>query len=127
MYLISHRVVVVPSDPVGRGGLCTSVRSYSKVLQRMLDRYGAYIAHLSTVVEDRSIKPVDRSRLKGYLLKWKHPEILVGYALYTEVLKLLSILSLTLQSDSSDIVTSMKNTLKAVKALKTLAKEEPNQ
>ena len=36
-----------------------------KALQRVLDRYGAYIAHLSTLVEDRSIKPADRSRLKG--------------------------------------------------------------
>ena len=98
-----------------------------KALQCVLDRYGAYIAHFSTLVEDRSIKPADRSCLKGYLLKWKRPEILVGCALYAEVLKPLSILSLTLQSDSSDIVTSMKNTLKAVKALKTLAEEEPNQ
>ena len=32
-----------------------------------------------------------------------------------------------LQSDSSDMVTSMKNTMKAVTALKTLAEEEPNQ
>ena len=89
-----------------------------KSLQRVLDRYGAYIAHLSTLVEDRYIKPADGR---------KHPEILVGCALYTEVLKPLSILSLMLQSDSSDIFTSMENTLKAVKALKTLAEEEPNQ
>ena len=43
------------------------------------------------------------------------------------MLKPLSILSLTLQSDSSDIVTSMKNTLKAVKTLKSLAEEDPKQ
>ena len=94
-----------------------------KALQRVLDRYGAYIAHLSTLVEDRSIKPSDCSRLKRYFLKWRHPEVLVGCALYTEVLKPLSMLSLTLQSDSSDIVTSMK----AVKTLKSLAEEDPKQ
>ena len=98
-----------------------------KALQRVLDRYGAYIAHLSTLVEDRSINSGDRSRLKGYLLKWRRSEVLVGCALYTEVLKPLSILSLTLQSDSSDIVTSMKNTQKAVKTLKSLAEEDPKQ
>ena len=98
-----------------------------KALQRVLDRYGAYIAHLSTLVEDRSIKPSDRSHLKGYLLKWRRPEVLVGCALYTEVLKPLSILSLTLQSDTADIVTSVKNTLKAIKTLKSLAEEDPKQ
>ena len=66
---------VVPSDPVGGVKLHTSV----------LDRYETYMTHLSTLVEDRSIKPADRSRLKGYLLKWKRPEILVGCAPYTEI------------------------------------------
>ena len=96
-------------------------------LQRVLDRYGAYIAHLSTLVEDKSIKPCDRARLKGYLLKWKQPEVLVSCALYVEVLKPLSILSLTLQSDSADIVISIENTLKSTKALRSLTEKDPSQ
>ena len=31
-YLISHRVVVVPSDPVGQSGLHTTVRPYNACL-----------------------------------------------------------------------------------------------
>ena len=96
-------------------------------LQRVLDRYGAYISHLSTLVEDKSIKPCDRARLKGYLLKWKRPEVLVSCALYVEVLKPLSILSLTLQSDSADIVISIENTLKSSKALRSLTEKDPSQ
>ena len=39
-----------------------------KALQRMLDRYGAYIAHLSNLVEGKTIRSADCSHLKGYLL-----------------------------------------------------------
>ena len=41
-----------------------------KALQRVIDRFGAYIAHLSSLCQDSSVKPADKSRLKGYLKKW---------------------------------------------------------
>ena len=89
----------------------------------MLDRYGAYIHHLSTLIEDRSLKAGDRQRLKGYLLKWKEPncKMLIGCAMYVEALKLVFLLSLTLQKEGADNVTSIENTLKSVKALKVLS------
>ena len=92
-----------------------------KALQRVLDRYGAYIHHLSTLTEDRSLKPDDRQRLKGYLLKWKQPKMLIGCAIYVEALKPVSLLSLALQKEGADIVTSIQNTLSSVKALKSLS------
>ena len=98
-----------------------------KALQRAVDRYGAYIAHISTLVEDRSLKPSDRARLKGYLLKWKRPEMLVSCALYIEALKPISLLSLTLQRENSDIVSSIENTLKAVKSLHSLIQRDPKE
>ncbi len=42
-----------------------------KSLQRVVDRYGAYLSHLSTLAEDSSTKSADRQRLKGYILKWR--------------------------------------------------------
>ena len=45
-----------------------------KALQRFIDRYGAYISHLMTLVEDKTIKSVDRAKLKGYLKKWRHQD-----------------------------------------------------
>ena len=36
----------------------------------MVDRHGAYISHLITLTEDRSLKAKDMACLKGYLRKW---------------------------------------------------------
>lgn len=73
-----------------------------------------YITHINALIEDTSINCSDRDRLKGYLRKWKQPKVLIGTALYVEVLKPASILSLTLQGD-------VESTLKTVKSLKTLS------
>ena len=96
-------------------------------LQRVLDRYGTYISHLTTLVSDSSVRTSDRDRLKGYLKKWKQPKVLIGTALYIEVLKPASILSLTLQSDDVDIVFSIKSILKTIKALQALSEKEPKE
>ena len=82
-----------------------------KALQRVLDRYGAYmyIHHLSTLTEDSSLKSDDRQHLKGYLLKWRQPKMLIGCAMYVEALKPFSLCSLTLQKEGADIVTSIEN------------------
>lgn len=68
-----------------------------KALQRVVDRYGAYMSHLATLTEDRSIKSTDRQRLKGYLLKWREARMIIGSAMYTDALQPASLLSLTLQ------------------------------
>ena len=65
-----------------------------KALLRVVDRYGAYLHHLRALSEDESIKSVDRQRLKGYLLKWRQAKMLVGSALYIDVLYPVAILSL---------------------------------
>ena len=38
-----------------------------KALQCVLDRYGAYIVHLTTFIQDTSVRAGDRDRLKGYI------------------------------------------------------------
>lgn len=99
-----------------------------RALQRVVDRYGAYIAHLSTLVEDSSLKAVDRARLKGYLVKWKQPKLLVGCAMYIDALKPVSLLSLSLQgNDTADIVISIESTLKSAKTLQSLTQKDPSQ
>ena len=96
-----------------------------KALQRVLDRYGTYIAHLTSLVDDSSVRTSDRDRLKGYLRKWKQPKMIIATALYIEVLKPASILSQTLQSDDVDIVFSIESILKTLKALQTLSEKDP--
>jgi len=92
-----------------------------------VDRYGIYIAHLSTLVEDKSLNASDRAHLKGYLLKWKKPEVLVSCALYIGALKPIPCLSLTLQREKADIVSSIENTLKSVKYLQSLIQKDPKE
>ena len=51
--------------------------------------------------------------------------MLIGCAMYVEALKPVSLLSLTLQKEGADMFTSIENTLKSVKALKSLSELAP--
>jgi len=90
-----------------------------------VDRFGAYLNHIATLVEDKSIKSVDRQRLKGYLLKWRQPRMIIGSALYTDVLKPASLLSLTLQDDEIDVAQGISHILKSHTSLKKLTTQNP--
>ena len=98
-----------------------------KALQRVVDRYGAYINHLTTLTEDRSVKAEDRARLKGYLRKWMQYKTILGCAMYVDILKPPSLLSLSLQGCELDTVLGIKNILKSIAALKSLAKQDPRE
>lgn len=41
-----------------------------RALQRIVDRFGAYIKHLKALVSDSTVKAADRAKLTGYLRKW---------------------------------------------------------
>ena len=98
-----------------------------KALQRVVDRFGVYIVHLTTLAEDKSLKSQDRARLRGYLHKWSHAKVLVGCAMFVEVLKPPSFLSLSLQGADIDIVFGIKQILKTSTTLKSLMKQDPLQ
>ena len=87
-----------------------------KPLQRVVDRYGAYITHLTALTEDSSLRLEDKERFKGYLRKWTQYKTIFGCALYVDILKLPSILSLSLQGSLLDIVLGIKIILKSVTA-----------
>ena len=55
----------------------------------------------------------------------KKTEMLVGCAMYCDVIKPLSVLSLVLQNESADIVMSVENTLKSTKTLTLMAEQCP--
>ena len=55
-------------------------------LGRLIDRYGAYLAHLTTMAEDSSIKAVVRQKLKAYVGKWRNAKYLLGSALFHDLL-----------------------------------------
>ena len=89
-----------------------------KALQRLVERYGAFVNHVTTLAEDNSIKSTDRARLTGYLKKWKQSKVLIGTAMYVDALKALALLSLSLQAERVDIVLGIQRFLKSSKSLK---------
>ena len=96
-----------------------------KALQRLVDRYGAFLNHVMTLAEDRSIKSTDRARLKGYLKQWKQSKVLIGAAMYVDVLKAPALLSLSLQGEKLNIVLSIQHLLKSSKSLNKMAAQDP--
>ena len=48
--------------------------------------------HLSGLVEDSSVRAVDRQKIKGYMLKWRDAKMLLGCAYFHDLLKPASIL-----------------------------------
>ena len=58
-----------------------------------------------------SLKSEDRAWLKGYVQKWTHAKFLIACAMYTQVLKPPSILSLSLQGSDVDIVSALNSSL----------------
>ena len=98
-----------------------------RALQRVTDRYGAYLSHLISLSEDTTLKSEDRAWLKGYVQKWTHAKFLIACAIYTEVLKPPSTLSLSLQGADVDIVFGIKQLLKASTTLASMEKQDPLQ
>ena len=98
-----------------------------RVLQRVADRYGAYISHLNVLAEDNSIKSEHRARIKGYSKKLSECMILVGCALYTEFSSLLRFLVCPCKGSNIDIYFAIKQILKATSALKSLESQDPLQ
>ena len=98
-----------------------------RAMQRIVDRFGAYITHLEAMVNDSSVKPDDKAKLVGYHRKWASSDMLMGCAMYIDVLKAPSILSLALQNESVDIVQGIKNILKSVTSLQSLSRVSPKE
>ena len=80
---------------------------------------------MTALSEDQTIRSTDRARLKGYLKTWKQSKMLIGAAMYVDVLKSPSFLSLSLQKEKLDIVLSIQHILKSSKSLKTMAGQDP--
>lgn len=78
----------------------------------MLDHYGAYLTHLTALLEDKGLKSTDRQRLRGNVLHWREGKKLLGCALCVDILQPPALLSL--QGESVDVVFAIKHILKSV-------------
>ena len=68
----------------------------------VLERYGAYIAHLTVLIEDSSTKAADKQKLRG---QWCDSKVLLGCVLFHDILKPTANLCKVLQEDEIRMVT----------------------
>ena len=61
------------------------------------------------------MKPVDRTKFKGYLRKWVDANYLLGCALFVDLLTPCAIFSKCMQADHLDILGAFTNLLRTVK------------
>ena len=73
-------------------------------MKRIISKYGAYTSHITSLMDDSSVKAVDRAKLLGYHTKWTSAKYLLGCALFVDVLTPRSIFSKYMQDDELDIL-----------------------
>ena len=81
--------------------------------------------HLTTLINDNSVKAADKARLKDTSRSGRHPKMLISCAMLFNALRPLSILSLVLQGNKVDIVMSIEGNLNSLKALMSLVERSP--
>ena len=93
-------------------------------LAKLVDRYGAHISHMIAMTEDTSLKPVDRQKVKGYVLKWQDSKILLGCALFHDLLWPCSILCKVLQEEEICVVCCHESKKKSLEIIKIIPFED---
>ena len=96
-------------------------------LNRFIERYRAYLHHLTVLSQVKTTKALDRQKLKGYILGWKKSKILIGCVMFHDILKSPEILCKVLQNSELCIVRAIEgflHTSKNVEKLKTYTSEK---
>ena len=85
-------------------------------LRRVLERFGAYLNHLCSLSHDASVKSVDKQKLTGYTRHWRDAKVLVGCAVFSDLLRPAAILCEVLQKNEVCILNAVEITLKTKKS-----------
>ena len=56
-------------------------------LNRIIDRLGAYLSHITALTENSSTIPADKQKLKGYVTKCRESKTLTGCAVFRDILQ----------------------------------------
>ena len=78
-------------------------------LERIIKQYDVYLNHLALLSEDSSLKAKDRQKMKGYLLQWCKGKLLLGCALFLDILKPAAVLCKVLQDDELCVVAAIES------------------
>ena len=96
-------------------------------LSRIVDRFGAYMSHVQTLIEDPSTKGADKARLTGYVRRWRSGKMLVACAFFHDLLKPAGALCKALQNDEICVISAVEaiiDAVKSIRSLETTAQEE---
>ena len=121
------RVCLEPSELPLQGGNCPLracgtrfVAHKIAALGRVIDRFGAYLAHLVALTEDSSVTPSSRQKLKGYIMRWRNSKVILGCAFFHDLLQPVAHLSKVLQlQDELCVVGAIEVPIKTKKSLTT--------
>jgi len=89
-------------------------------LERIIDRYGAYMNHLIALTEDSSVRAVEKQKIKGYIKQWCESKALFGSAFFIDLLRPASILCKVLQDTEICVYLAIESVMKTKKALDKL-------
>ena len=89
-------------------------------LERVIERYGAYIRHLVALTEDSSVKAVEKQKMKGYIKQWGEGKVLLGCAFFIDLLKPASILCKVFQDAEICVYQAIESIMKTKKVLDKL-------
>ena len=89
-------------------------------LERVIDRFGTYLSHMIAMTEDTSVKSADKQKVKGYVLKWQDSKILLGCALFHDLLNPCSVLCKVLQEEEICVVRAIETVMKNKKSLEKI-------
>ena len=97
-----------------------------RAMERVLDRLGAYINHPIALTEDPSskLKLADKQKLKGYVRKWRDGKVLLGCALFHDILKPYAILCKYFQVNELPVVSAIESILKSRAAMNLIKSTE---
>ena len=86
-------------------------------MNRIIDRFRAYLSHITALTEDSSTTPDDKQKLTGCVTKWRESKMLIGCAVFHDILKVTSLLCTHLQSDQLCTITAIEAILKSTEAI----------
>ena len=89
--------------------------------------HGAHTNHLAALSEDKSVRPADHAKLKGYYSKWTDAKYLFGCALFVDQLSPCTTFSKCTQSDEVDILGALNALLKTMRETDRLASKPLDQ
>lgn len=96
-------------------------------LNRFIDQYGAFLGHLISLTEDATVKPVDKLKVKCYILKCRNSKMILGCAMFHDLLKPSAIFCKVLQDDEICAVDTIEAVLKTSKAIEKLKTTDFNE